>query len=406
MTACVSNHNGSLSFAGDHSYWFSELNGERMGYFKEVVPKMIQYRLVKLGWVGASLPMNLTFSVTNVCQSRCKTCSIWKLYNEHPEKRKEELSLGEIESVFKSMGHIYIFNVSGGEPFLRDDFSEIIKLACKYLTPGIIHIPTNAIAEKKTRHQLKDILSFLQINYPDVQLTVKPSLDHIEGKHDDIRGVPGNFTKVISLFRWLQEMKSDYPMLHAELGTVISNWNVEDIDEISTFVAGLGADSYRNEIAEQRSEMFNNDDLITPSPELYEEAIHSFVSNIRSEMKNKTMFQKITNAFRIVYYNLAIRIMGEKRQVIPCYAGISNAHMTPYGDIWACCTLGYSKSMGNVRNYDYNFLKLWKSPEAMRVRSEIEQGECHCPLANQTYSNILMDTPSLLRVIFEIFRPR
>ena len=33
------------------------------------------------------------------------------------------------------------FNISGGEPFLRDDFPEIIKLACRYLTPGIIHIP-------------------------------------------------------------------------------------------------------------------------------------------------------------------------------------------------------------------------------------------------------------------------
>ena len=56
------------------------------------------------------------------------------------------------------MGRIYVFNVSGGEPFLRDDFPEIIKLACKYLKPSVIHIPTNAIAKKKIRKNLIIIL--------------------------------------------------------------------------------------------------------------------------------------------------------------------------------------------------------------------------------------------------------
>ena len=121
-------------------------------------------------------------------------------------------------------------------------------------------------------------------------------------------------------------------------------------------------------------------------------------------MKNKVFFQKITNAFRLVYYDLALQTMREKRQIIPCYGGISNAHMTPYGDIWACCTLGYEKSLGNLRDFNYNFQTLWNSQQAKEVRDHLRKGNCQCPLANQTYSNMLLHGPSLLKVIWKIFK--
>ncbi len=375
-----------------------------MSYLKEILPKMLRYRLARLGIATPGTPLNLTFSVTNLCQSRCKTCSIWQLYREDPKRLQSELTLEEIEKIFKSMGHVYVFNISGGEPFLRKDIVEIIELACKYLTPGIVHIPTNAISPRLTVKRVGRILNFLKSSAPHVHLTIKPSLDHIGNKHDDIRGVKGNFEKVMWLFNRLKVLQADYPHLHVELGTVISRWNVNDIEEISKFVKTLGSDSYRNEIAEQRSEMFNMDDPITPNPEEYQKAIDFFVAQIKSDMKKRELFQRITNAFRLVYYRLAIRIMGQNRQVIPCYAGISNAHMTPYGDIWACCTLGYDKSMGDLRDYGYDFKKLWASDQAKKIRRYINKGNCACPLANQAYSNILMHPPSLARVLLDIIR--
>jgi len=123
-------------------------------------------------------------------------------------------------------------------------------------------------------------------------------------------------------------------------------------------------------------------------------------------MENRHFFHKITNAFRLVYYDTAIRILEQERQVIPCYAGISNAHMSPYGDIWACCTLGYDNSIGNLRETDYDFPALWGSTRAKDVRAFIREGNCHCPLANQTYSNLLLHGPSLMKVFQEIFLKR
>lgn len=374
-----------------------------MSYLKEVLPKMIQYRLARSGIISPGLPLNLTFSVTNICQSRCKTCNIWELYSKHPEKRDQELSLDEIEKIFRSMGHVYIFNISGGEPFLRSDFTEIIKLACRYLTPGIIHIPTNAIAAHLVEKKVQEILRFLKTDFPFVHLTVKPSLDHIGNKHDEIRGIPGNFQKVITLYQRLKSLQPGFSNFHVELGTVISTWNVNDIEEIASFVTSLGMDSYRNEIAEQRSEMFNTEHDITPSADDYEQAIDYFVHQIKANMRKRLFFHRITSAFRLVYYALAIRILREKRQVIPCYAGISNAHLSPYGDIWACCTLGYDKSMGNLRDHNYDFKAIWNSQDAKEIRTDIRNGACHCPLANQAYSNILLHGPSLLKVVRNIF---
>jgi MoaA/NifB/PqqE/SkfB family radical SAM enzyme len=373
-----------------------------MGYLRELLPKMLRYRLAHRGLVSPGLPINLTFSVTNVCQSRCKTCQIWDLYRQNPGKRAEELTTAEIVKIFRSMGHVYLFNVSGGEPFLRPDFVEIIEAAVTYLTPGIIHIPTNAIALKQSEAKVEAILKLLSRKSRHTQLTIKPSMDHVGPKHDEIRGVPGNFEKVMELFQRLKARKADHPNLHVELGTVISRWNVDDIEAIAAYITGLGVDSYRNEIAEQRSEMFNMQDDITPPPDQYEKAIALFVRQIRASMQDKVLFQRITNAFRLVYYQLAIKIMQRNQQVIPCYAGISNAHMTPYGDIWACCTLGYERPMGNLRDFDYDFHRLWHSPQARAVRRFIRDRRCACPLANQTYSNILMHPPSLVRVVFEI----
>jgi MoaA/NifB/PqqE/SkfB family radical SAM enzyme len=364
---------------------------------------MLRYRLARIGLLNPGVPINLTFSVTNVCQSRCKTCNIWQLYQRDPDKRHTELGLDEIEKIFESMGHIYVFNISGGEPFLRTDIVDIVAAACKYLKPGIIHIPTNAIATRQIEAKILDILGIIKATHPSSQLTIKPSLDHIDARHDEIRGVAGNFDKVIAVYRRLKEIQPDHPNLHVELGTVISRWNVRDVEEIAGYISRLGVDSYRNEIAEQRSEMLNTRDDITPDADDYDRAIGFFVRQIRENMTTRNLFQRITNAFRLVYYDLAIRIMREKHQQIPCYAGISNVHMTPYGDLWACCTLGYEKAMGNLRDVDYNFQALWTSPLAKDIRQFIKDGKCSCPMANQMYSNILMHPPSLAQVVKGIF---
>lgn len=367
-------------------------------YLSELLPKTINYRLARKGIVKPASPITLTFSVTAACQSLCKTCQIGKLYLEHKERAKDDLTLEEIEKIFKGMGHIYFFNVSGGEPFLRKDLPKIVELACQYLKPGIVHIPTNALAPKRIEELTIEILEVMNFMVPQAPLTVKPSIDGVGEQHDEIRGIKGNFQKLEETISRLKEVQNRYVTFHLELGTVVSNFNINNLEEIEDYVHSLGVQSYRNEIAEQREEFFNVGDPITPTGEQYQELMRLFKQKIRDNLKSKRRLARITESFRLVYYDLVSEIMRQKTQVIPCYGGISNVHLNYNGELWPCCVLGYAKPMGNLREAEYDFVRVFYSAQADEVRRYIREKKCWCPLANQAYSNILCHFPSLFRV--------
>jgi len=366
-------------------------------YATYIFPRSIWFKLARVGAVNPILPITLTFSVTNVCQSRCKTCNIWKIYPEKRQNVQNELNIDEIKSIFRSMGPIYFFNLSGGEPFLRKDLHEIVDLALDYLKPKIIHSPTNALATEKVVNGTRKILESIRRRGLSTPFTVKPSIDGVGDLHDEIRGVPGNWEKLMATIEGLKELEKEFLNFHLELGTVVSNFNKHRLGEIEDFVHSLGIQSYRNEIAEQREEFLNIGDPITPSGEEYADLMKSFSGKIRKSMGEKRPLARLTESLRLVYYELSARIVTENRQVIPCYAGISNVHLTPHGDLWPCCVLGYARPLGNLRECNYNFFTVWKSKQAADVRKFIRSKGCACPLANQAYSNIICHFPSLLK---------
>ena len=365
--------------------------------FTKIAPYMFDYRMNR--WFGRKKfnPMTITYSVTAACQSRCKTCQIGAMFCQDPTRPQKDLKLDEIEKIFKSMKPVYFFNMSGGEPFTRDDLPEIVELACKYLKPRVVHTPTNAILSEKIIKNTEKIIQIVRKYDPSVPVTVKPSIDGVGDKHDEIRGVKGNFKCLLKTIDGLKKLEEKYDNFHLELGTVISNFNINDLDEIEDFVHSLGVESYRNEVAECRTEFFNLEDEITPPAEVYQKLIKDFARKVEDNIGKKKKLARTTEAMRVVYYDLAGKILAEKRQVIPCYAGVSNVHINYDGGVWPCCVLGYEQEMGNLRDYDYDFQKLWYSDKAFEVRKYIKEKNCACPLANQAYSNELMHIPTLVK---------
>jgi len=372
-------------------------------YFTHILSKTIQYQLNRKGIIDVVNPITLTFSVTAACQSKCKTCNIGLKYLENPDRKKDDLSLDEIEKIFQSIGQVYFFNISGGEPFLRNDLPEIIELACKYLKPRILHTPTNAILSKKIRDLTVKSLEIIKKYDPLVPFTVKPSIDGVGQIHDEIRGIKGNFKQLEKTIAYLKEVEKEYPSFHLELGTVISNFNIDYLSEIEDYVHSQGVQSYRNEIAEQRTEFFNLQDDITPDADTYERLIKEFAAKIRQNIGKKRNLARITESLRLVYYDLVVEILRQKKQVAPCFAGVSNVHINYNGEVWPCCVLGYSKPMGNLREVGYDFQQLWHSEQATTVRKYIKDGNCACPLANQAYSNILCSPKYMLKAVWNLF---
>jgi len=372
-------------------------------YIMRVLPRIPLYGAIRRGRLRATRPLTLTFSVTGACQSRCKTCHIGSRYLDNPRIAAANLSPDEIEAVFRSVGPVYFFNVSGGEPFMRPDLAEVVRLACRHLRPQLIHIPTNGIAPRFIVRTTREILAHMDELLPaSVPLSVKPSIDGIGSAHDAVRGFEGNFALLERSIDGLLELRRKHPRLHVDLGTVISNWNLEHLDAIERWVHGRGVQSYRHEIAEQRAEFHNLGDPITPTADVYRGLIGRFKARIRHNIAGKRRLTRITEAVRLVYYDVAADILEQRRQVSACYAGTSNVHLNYDGELWPCCVLGGEQSMGNVRDSNYDVLELLRSSRAQAARAFIAAKRCACPLANQWLTNVLLTPRHMMRVAWTL----
>jgi hypothetical protein len=94
------------------------------------------------------------------------------------------------------------------------------------------------------------------------------------------------------------------------------------------------------------------------------------------------------------------RTLVEKRQIIPCMAGIASAQIAPNGDVWACCIR--AESVGNLREHNYDFAAAWTTTKGQEMRHSIKAGECYCPLANASYTNMLCHVPTMTSVALEV----
>lgn len=372
-------------------------------YIFKIAPRAISYRLTRKGWRRPPSPLTLTFSVTAACQSLCLTCNIGRRYLADPSIIRENLTLDEIEKCFRSLGPIYFFNVSGGEPFMRPDLAEIIRLACIHLQPKLIHIPTNGLMVTTIGRTTEKIIEYMDTYAArSVPISIKPSIDGIGAVHDYIRGVDGNFAKLEQTIDTLLAISHKNPRLHIDLGTVISNYNLDHLDAIEDWVHKRGVESYRHEIAEQRAEFDNFGDPITPSVEVYEELIATFKRKIIANLRRKALLTRTTESVRLAYYDVAARILREKRQVTPCFGGISNIHLNYNGQVWPCCVLGDEQALGNVKTFNYHMRALLESEQANHARRYIAAGNCACPLANQWLNNVLLTPRHMARAVYRL----
>ena len=344
------------------------------------VPAFKLYR--RFGW-PRMLPVNLTLTPSPRCNSRCLTCNIWK-------KREDELTLDEWVKVLRSLGKSpFWFTISGGEPFLNPFLVELAQAAYEICQPGIINIPTNAILGS-----IPDRVQRIAESCPQTQIIINLSLDGIGEQHDKIRGVPGNFEKFERTLKALLELRPSLPNLAIGIHTVVSVYSIGHLDEVMRYADQSGADQFITEIAEQRVELDTVGLPITPEADAYAQAIDRLIRHI--ETRKYRGIARISEAFRIEYYQLVKRILVEQDQVLPCYAGWASAQIYANGTVWPCCVR--ADDLGNLRDVNYDFRAIWFGEKIQAVRESIANKECHCPLANASYTNLLHDIPTLARV--------
>jgi MoaA/NifB/PqqE/SkfB family radical SAM enzyme len=351
-----------------------------------VLARLAGYRVAHATGRMQQLPINLTISVTYSCPSRCLTCDIW-------QKKVEDLTVDEYARTLRTLDRVPIWvTLSGGDQFLRADLDQIVRLVRTEIEPTIINIPMNGVVTER----IFTLLPKIAHESAGSQLVLNLSVDEIGEEHDRLRGAPNNFEKLLQVADLIRDLKKTYDHVVLGVHTVISKHNVHRIPAIEREARDLFTpDSYIAEVAENRVELKTMHKDITPDPGDYRRAVTHLANTIRAGRSNAPV-ARLVESLRLEYYGLATRILEEKRQVIDCYAGWASAHLAPDGHVWGCCTR--AESLGNVRDHGYDFRRVWFGPDADAFRQSVKAHECQCPLANASYTNILLDVPSLARV--------
>jgi MoaA/NifB/PqqE/SkfB family radical SAM enzyme len=349
---------------------------------KSVLLRVPRFQLGRAVGRAFALPASLTVSVLYACNSRCRTCHVY-------ENKAKVLRVDEYDRIFRSLGRAPRWvTLSGGEPFLRRDLAEIATLLHRHCRPAVINFPTNGTMPDRVEAVIDEITTRAR----DASIVVNVSLDEIGERHDELRGFPGNWDRAQETLAALRRIKARKSNLTIGVHTVVSRFNEERFPVIAHELLALEPDSYIAEIAEQRVELGTTTSPIPPSTEGVLRAIHTLRARAR---RGTRMIEVLVSSLRQEYYRVLEEWVREPREVLPCFAAITSAHLMPEGKVWACCVLG--ETLGDVHDTDYDFPALWYGATANRIRARIKRDRCHCPLANQAYLNVLVDPRSLTR---------
>ena len=295
----------------------------------------------------SKFPTDISIITTYRCPMRCQMCNIW----QNPTKKEEEITAKDL----KILPNFKFVNITGGEPFVREDLGEIVELMFTK-SPRIV-ISTSGWFEDRVIDIAK--------HFPNIGIRL--SIEGMKAKNDELRGREGGFEKGVRTLRRLREMG----IKDVGFGITVSNHNSADMLELYELAKEL--DMEFATAAFHNSFYFHKyDNVITNK----DEVTGNFMKLIEMQLREshpKSWFRAYFNMGLINYIN------GGKR-LLPCEAGTVNFFIDPWGEVYPCNGLEESKwkkSMGNIRKAE-KFEDIWFSKEADEVRELVRTCPKNC----------------------------
>lgn len=286
-----------------------------------------------------NLPFDLVLAVTYNCNSRCRMCNIWK------SEPLPVLPLSEYEKLHANLKEI---NITGGEPFLRPDLVELIRLLLKKNPQVRIIISTNGFATDLIKSKLQEILAIK----PDIILSF--SVDGIGRLHDEVRGVPGGFDKVMSTIKVAKELG----IKELRLAFTAGDYNISQLFPVYNLAHNLDAE-FTMAAVHNADNYFNiADNAITKLDEFKSE----FSKVIKAELASK----QPKNWARAFFVYALYRFIVTGKRILPNYSGQDNVFIDPLGNVYPSDVSGHL--MGNLKEFD-SFEKLYSSTVSQQAIS-------------------------------------
>ena len=281
--------------------------------------------------------------VTYRCNARCNMCNCWL----DPSKKEEEISVDTI----RKLPPMVFTNITGGEPFIRQDLDEIVEELYKK-TPRIV-ISTNGY--------FYDRILALCKKFPRIGIRI--SIEGLPKTNDAIRGIPDGFDRAMrSLLELTAQGHKD-----VGFGMTVQDMNAKDL--VLLYHLSNHMEMEFATAALHNSFYFRKDDNIINDQILVAEAFQNLINELLKSTSPKKWFRAYFNHGLINYIN-------DKPRYLPCGMGSNGFFVDPCGDVLPCNGMTSKMSMGNLNVQDWD--EIWYSEKAARVREAVKTCPKNC----------------------------
>jgi len=309
-------------------------------------------------------PRKLRLAATKRCNSRCSMCSVWKA----PHSSANEITADEIRKIAQRnrrfLARLSHVSFTGGEPTLRNDLVELVRAAHEAFPRAAFNINTNGFNPARVVAMVREILTFHR------RLAAMVSLDGLGEVHNAVRGVPGVFPRVVETIDQLVALRESGRKVSIEANFVLCNRNSDQLMPVFHFCRERGIAF--NPIYPVYGQLYENDDAEIG---LDRHSMHEFLGDLRE--------------IRRTDGSLALRELEQQLLGVPrdfdCWAGRtllfieSDATVFPNGG----CPPRFR--LGNLRDFDYSFPALLRSPRAREVLRDLRKCRlCRIPCETLT----------------------
>lgn len=287
--------------------------------------------------------LNGTVIVTYRCNARCTMCNRYKA----PSKPEEEISIETI----KKLPKMYFTNITGGEPFIREDLPDIVREL--YKKSDRIVISTNGF--------FTDRIIKLCEEFPNVGIRI--SIEGLEDTNNKIRGLDDGFNRGYSTLKKLVEMK------HPDVGfgMTVQDANAKDLVPLYDLSNELNMEfataSLHNSFYFVEAKNIIHDRLMVAKE------FEKLINKLLNSNSPKKWFRAYFNHGLINY------IFGQKR-LLPCDMAFDTFFIDPYGDVMPCNGTKEKEVMGNLNTQTWD--ELWNSKQAEKVRNKVRHCDRQC----------------------------
>jgi MoaA/NifB/PqqE/SkfB family radical SAM enzyme len=325
-----------------------------------------------------TIPYKLEFITTFSCQSRCRTCNIWKRYITDPEEQSRELRPEQIiQTVLSARDHVRWISLTGGEVTDRPDFIEIVQGIIDAVGDklSLFQITTNGIDPEKTAKILPEVIRIAR----PIPTYITLSLDGIGKTYERVRGVPNGYEKVKQSMAILKAIEKEESHLTTGYQITLSELNVHEAAEL---FEDASFDHERPIVTMATNAL----QLTGGKADIDVRRAGVEVEEALADMWRRYPRSAVNDLPPAMHLGLTQRFFKTGRAPVPCAAGHATVTIDPYGGVLQCDSR--ATALARLQDFDFDLVAMCQS-DAFRAALEPLSGCRECWTPCQAYPSIL-----------------